>query len=230
MLKIFLVFTFGLFASELEVKDTSSHACFLQKPMILGASNSSSSTSAASLFAKSAGHSPTNVAVPGSGSDGQMKRLRESVDDVQSIIALDLFFWDPGENCSKAMAHAEELINIAKDKNKFLVLATLPTAMRSQECVGNLNQYIRQNCKPNNCLLADYDSWLSQIIGGQFQYDGKPVSRTSVFRDSLHLNNYGSRLAQNLMADELLKLDTASCPFLNKQEESGFSIEFDSFL
>jgi hypothetical protein len=118
----------------------------------------------------------------------------------RTLIAVDLFFWDPekGSAGSCEKGHVTQVIASLRERSRQLVLARIPKllARGNKECMDLINGELETACTPDaGCRLAP-DIPLDGSAGG---------ADTLLQSDHLHLSDAGSALGGESVCAALLR-------------------------
>lgn len=141
-------------------------------------------------------------AVPWSSSDEILEEIKEKppLPGTQTLIAIDLFFWDPslGEDDACKPGYVDSVIHELRKYSNRIILAKIPVllAKGNADCVNLINEEIEESCRPgNHCYLAPEPDF------------GGGANPARYFQaDRLHLSEEGSALAAESVCATFLRM------------------------
>jgi hypothetical protein len=200
--------------------DLTRHGCFLDgKILVTGASISAGwGTHPLQILREAnAGKEPDVrvVATPGASSSAHMDRiLATDPRSLDTIVAVDLFFWDMrGGDCKASLSNVHKLFEWTKAHQIDLVVGNIP-GVGENSCGGRINHALEECRKFSHCRLLDFHALDVQFksTGGAPYLGGTKLPYDRIRSDGLHLSREGA----TLMAEYLLREFDARPPRCEK--------------
>gem|GEM_PF-5301855 len=144
----------------------------------------------------------TKGAYPWASSDEILDLIKEKppAAGTKTLIAIDLFFWDPelGEEAACKPGYVDSVIHELRKYSSRLILAKIPVllAQGDADCVSLINEELEESCVAgNHCYLAPEPDF------------GGGANPARYFQaDRLHLSDAGSSLAAESICSTFLRM------------------------
>jgi hypothetical protein len=129
----------------------------------------------------------------------------------RSLIAIDLFFWDPEKGAKAACepGHVEKIVRQLKRFSRFLILAKIPPelARGSSECVTLINRELESACvRGKGCFLAP-----------PVPFDRYTGSAPPLQEDGLHLSDAGAEFASHSVCSAFIGISPRPTPGVRRR-------------